>query len=221
MTGSAFALALVIALPLGVYAAVRHRSLFDHVATIGAVAMYAMPTLYLALLLVIVFALKFNEWGLPSLPVGGMVNPRGGGGFWDRAQHLILPTISLALVQIGFWSSYVRSSMLESLGLDFVRTARAKGLRERVVVFGHAFRTAFIPLVTVIGLSLPGLFGGSIIIEQIFAWNGIGRLSIEAVNRRDYTLIMGTTLMFAVLTMLANLLADVLYAVLDPRIRLE
>ncbi len=218
---SALTLALVFAVPIGVYAAVNHRGPFDRMATFGAVAMYAMPSFWLALLLVIVFSLKFREWGLPSLPVGGMTDTRGGGGFWDRVQHLILPTISLGLVSIGGWSSYIRTSMLETLGQDFIRTAHAKGLAERSVLFGHAFRNAFLPLVTLVGLSLPGLFGGAVIVESIFAWNGIGRLTIEAVQRRDYTLIMGTTLMFAVLTVVANLLADVSYAIIDPRVRLD
>lgn len=221
LTVSALALALVVAVPLGVYAALRHRTLFDRVANVGAVAMYAMPTFFLAYILVLVFALQFNARGWPSLPVGGMTDIRGGGGFWDRVEHLILPALTLALIQIGSWSSYIRSQMLETLRMDFIRTAHAKGLAERVVLYGHAFRNAFLPLITLVGLSLPDLFGGAIIIESIFAWNGIGRLTIEAVDRRDYTLIMGTTLMFAVLTMVSNLLADVMSAALDPRIRLE
>jgi peptide/nickel transport system permease protein len=221
LTGTALAFALLVAVPLGVYAAVRHRTWFDHFATSTAVAMYAMPTFLLALLLVIVFALKFSEWGLPSLPVGGMSNPRGDGGFLERIKYMILPTVSLALIQIGGWSSYIRSSMLETLGQDFIRTARAKGLARQTVIYRHAFRNAFLPLVTLIGLSIPGLFGGALVIESIFAWNGIGRLTIEAVDRRDYTLIMGTTVMFAALTMVSNLFSDVMYAVLDPRIRLD
>ncbi len=221
LTSSALLFALLLAVPLGVYAAVRHKTWFDHLATVGAVVMFAMPTFWLALLLVILFALKFNEWGLPSLPVGGMTDARGGGGLLDRVEHLILPVASLALIQIGVWSAYIRSSMLEVLGQDYVRTARAKGLRQSAVVYAHAFRNAFLPLVTLVGLSLPDLFAGAVIIEQIFAWNGVGRLTLEAVSRRDYTLVMGTTLMFAVLTMTANLFADVMYAVLDPRIRYD
>ncbi len=221
LTTSALVLALLAAVPRGVYAAVRHRSWFDHIASTSAVAMYAMPTFLLALLLVIVFALKFNEWGWPSLPVGGMSNPRGDGGLGERIRYMILPTVSLALIEIGGWSSYIRSSMLETLGQDYIRTARAKGLGSQIVIYRHAFRNAFLPLVTLIGLSIPGLFGGALVIETIFAWNGIGRLTIEAVNRRDYTLIMGTTVMFAALTMICNLLSDVMYAVLDPRVRLD
>ena len=218
---ASLAFALMVAVPLGVYSAVRHRSLFDHTATISGVAMFAIPDFWLALLLVWVFALKFKDMGLPSLPVGGMVDPRGGGDFADRVEHLILPVAALSLVQIGSWSAIIRSSMLEVLGNDFIRTARSKGLSDRVIYYVHAFKPAFITLVTLVGLALPGLIGGAVIIETIFAWPGMGRLTFEAVGRRDYTMIMATTLMFAVLTMVSNLLADVLYVMLDPRIRLE
>ncbi len=218
---AALFLALLVAVPLGVYSAVKHGSLFDHTATVGAVAMYAMPDFWLALLLVALFSLKFNEWGFASLPVGGMINPRGGGDLLDRLQHLILPVLALAMVQIGSWSAFIRSSMLETLRQDFVRTADSKGLSQRTVLYVHAFKNAFLPLVTLVGLALPGLLGGALIIETIFAWPGMGRLTYEAVGRRDYSMIMATTLMFSVLTMLSNLIADVLYATLDPRIRLE
>jgi peptide/nickel transport system permease protein len=218
---TALALALAAAVPLGVTAALKHRTWFDRATNIGTVAMYSMPSFLLAYLLVLIFALQFGAWGLPSLPVGGMSDVRSGGGFWDRVQHLILPALSLALISIGGWSAYIRSTMLETLQMDYVRTAHAKGLRERIVVYGHVLRNAVLPLITLIGLSLPGLFGGALIVEQIFAWPGIGRLTIEAVNRRDYTLIMGTTMMFAALTMVSNLLADLVAAALDPRIRLD
>jgi peptide/nickel transport system permease protein len=221
LTVSALLIALAIAVPLGVYAASRHKSTFDHVATVSGVAMYAMPTVWLALLMVIVFTFKFQDWGLPAFPATGVYNTRDGGDLADRLHHLVLPATSLALVQIGIWSAYIRSAMLEALSQDFVRTARAKGLSTRSVIFQHAFRNAFLPLVTLVGLSIPGLFGGAIVIESIFAWNGIGLLTLESFGRRDYTMVMGTTLMFAVLTMLANLFSDVMYAVLDPRIRYD
>ena len=213
--------ALLVAVPLGVYAAVRHRSLFDHAATVSGVAMYAMPDVLLALLLVWVFALKAKEFGLPSLPVGGVTNPRGGGDFGDRVVHLILPMVALSLAQIGGWSAIIRSSMLEVLSNDFVRTAKAKGLANRVVYYVHAFKPAFITLLTLVGLALPGLIGGAVIVETLFAWPGMGRLTFEAIGRRDYTMIMATTLLFAVLTMVSNLLTDVAYVALDPRMRLE
>jgi len=218
---TSLAFALMVAVPLGVYSAVKHRSAFDNVATVSGVAMYAIPDFWLALLLVWVFALKFKDLGLPSLPVGGMADPRGGGDFSDRLEHLILPVVALSLVQIGGWSAIIRSSMLEVLGNDFIRTARSKGLSDRVIYYIHAFKPAFITLVTLVGLALPGLIGGAVIIETIFAWPGMGRLTFEAVGRRDYTMIMATTLMFAALTMVSNLLADVLYVMLDPRIRLD
>ena len=213
--------ALLVAVPLGVYAAVRHRSLFDHAATVSGVAMYAMPDVLLALLLVWVFALKAKEFGLPSLPVGGMTNPRGGGDFGDRVVHLILPMVALSLAQIGGWSAIIRSSMLEVLSNDFVRTAKAKGLANRVVYYVHAFKPAFITLLTLVGLALPGLIGGAVIVETLFAWPGMGRLTFEAIGRRDYTMIMATTLLFAVLTMVSNLLTDVAYVALDPRMRVD
>lgn len=215
------ALALLVAVPLGVYSALRHGTLFDRSASVGAVALYAMPDFWLALLLVIFFALKFKEWGLPALPVGGMTDPRGGGDLRDRLEHLILPVMSLALIQIGSWSAFFRSSMLEALSQEYIRTARGKGLPNRTIMYVHAFKNAFLPLITIVGLALPGLFGGALLVENIFAWPGMGRLTYEAVGRRDYTMIMATTLMFSVLTMVSNLIADVLYAILDPRIRLE
>jgi peptide/nickel transport system permease protein len=221
LSGVSFFLALFMAIPLGVYAAVRRNSLFDNLTTIGTVAVFAVPTFWLGLLLLIVFAVKFQEWGFPSLPVGGMRDQRGDSGLWDRIQHLILPSISLALVQLASWTRYIRSSMLEVIRQDYVRTANAKGLRDRAVIFGHAFRNALLPLVTLLGLSVPDLLAGSIFVEQIFAWNGMGRLTLDSVNDSDYTMIMGITLVFAVLTILGNLLADVFYAILDPRIRYD
>lgn len=214
-------IALAIAVPLGIYAAVRHGSPFDRASSVTSVALYSMPDFWLALLLVIFFALKFKEWGLPALPVGGMTDARGGGDFMDRVKHLILPVAALSLVQIGGWAVFFRSSMLETLSQEYIRTARSKGLQERSILYLHAFKNAFLPLITIVGLALPGLLGGALFIETIFAWPGMGRLTYEAVGRRDYTMIMATTLMFSVLTMLSNLIADVLYATLDPRIRLD
>jgi peptide/nickel transport system permease protein len=148
-----------------------------------------------------------------------MFSRRDGGDLLDRIQHLILPSIALGLGELAGWTRYIRGSMLEVIRQDFVRTAHAKGLRNRPVLYRHAFRNALLPLVTLVGLSLPNLFGGAFIVETIYAWPGMGRLAVNAATQNDYTLVMGTVLFFAVLTMLANLLADVLYAVLDPRIR--
>jgi len=221
LTTCSLLFALVIAIPVGIYAAARHRSWFDRVSNIVGIALFAIPNAWLAILLVVLFSFKFKEWGLPSLPATGITSTRGGGGFQDRVAHLILPTVSLGLIQVGIWSAYIRSSMLEALQQEYVRTARAKGLSNRGVLFGHAFRNAFLPLVTLVGLSLPGLFGGSVLIEYVFAWNGIGLLSLQAVGQRDYTMVMGTTLMFSFLIIVANLITDVAYGVLDPRIRID
>jgi peptide/nickel transport system permease protein len=210
---------LVISIPLGIYSAVKRNSWFDNAVTVGSVAAFAVPSFWLAFLLIILFAVKFQQWGLPSLPVTGMYDARGGGGLLDRLEHLILPTIALGLVQLAAWTRYIRGSMLEVIRQDFIRTASAKGLKERAILYGHAFRNALLPLVTLVGLSLPDLFGGAFIIEKIFAWNGMGRLTVDAAQQNDYTLIMGTTMMFAVLVLVSNLIADVFYAVLDPRIR--
>jgi len=221
LTSCALVFALVVAIPVGVYAAANHRSWFDRLSNLVGIALFAIPSFWLGILLVILFSFKFEDWGLPSLPTGGITTPRGGGDPWDRITHLILPSVALGLVQVGSWSAYIRSSMLEALQNEYVRTARAKGLSNRAVLFGHAFRNALLPLVTLIGLSIPSLFGGAVLIELIFAWNGIGLLTLQAVDQRDYTMVMGTTLMFAFLTLLGNLIADVAYAALDPRTRTE
>jgi peptide/nickel transport system permease protein len=221
LSATSLILAILIAIPIGIFSATRRNTLFDHIATITSVAIYGIPTFWLGLLLIILFSVKFREWGLPSLPVGGMEDLRDGGGFWDRIEHMILPVFSLTIVQIAGWSRYVRGSMLETLQQDYIRTARAKGLENRVVIYGHAFRNALLPLVTLIGLSIPELVGGAFLIETLFAWNGIGRLAVDATTRNDFPVIMGVTLMFAFLTMIGNLVADVLYGLLDPRIALD
>lgn len=221
LTGTSFVMALVVAIPLGVYAALKRNSLFDNLTTIGTVAVFAVPSFWLGLLFIILFAVKFQEWGLPSLPVGGMRELRGESGVLDRLEHLIMPAATLALIQLASWTRFIRSSMLEVIRQDYVRTAQAKGLRSKAVTYGHAFRNALLPLVTLLGLSVPDLLAGSIFVERIFAWNGMGRLTIDAVNDSDYTLIMGITLIFAFLTIIGNLLADIFYAVLDPRIRYD
>ncbi|MEZ4500226.1 MAG: ABC transporter permease [Thermomicrobiales bacterium] len=221
LTGTALALALLVAVPLGVASAVRHNTPFDHLVTAIVTALAAIPSFWMALLLIILFAVKFDEWGLPSLPAQGMQDLQGNTGLLDRIEHLILPALALSLGQIAGWTRFIRSSMLEAIGQDYVRTARAKGLAEQSVVYRHAFRNAILPLVTLVGLALPELFGGAYLIEQIFAWNGLGRLAFDATQSNDYTMIMGATLLFAALTMLGNLLADVVYAVADPRIRYQ
>jgi peptide/nickel transport system permease protein len=221
LTGTSLFFALLVAVPLGIYSAVKRNSLFDHIVTIGSTAAFAIPVFWLGLLMIILFAVKFREWGLPALPVSGTRDFRGGGGFFDRLEHLLMPAFALAVVQLAGWTRYIRASMLEVIRQDYVRTAEAKGLNSRSVLYIHAFRNAVLPLITLIGLTLPDLFAGAFFIERIFAWNGVGLLTVNALNERDYTLVMGAFTLLAVLTLLGNLLADVLYAVLDPRIRYD
>jgi peptide/nickel transport system permease protein len=221
LTVSSLVLALAVSVPVGMLAAVRRGSWFDHVVNVLSTVLFAVPTFWLGLMLILLFAVKFDEWGWPALPVGGTQSLRGESGLGDRLRHLVLPMVALAAVQLASWTRYIRSSVLEVNRLDFVRTAEAKGLTQRVVNYRHVFRNALLPLVTLVGLTLPELFGGALLIETIFAWNGIGRLAYDAALQSDYTLIMGTVLMFAILTLLANLASDVAYALLDPRIRYD
>ena len=218
LTCTSLALALIISVPLGVLSAVKHNSAFDQVSTVVVTALAAIPSFWMGLLLIILFAAKFREWGLPYLPASGMQDMRSASGIADRIEHLILPASALAIVQVAGWTRFIRASMLETLGQDYIRTAEAKGLPQRTVIYGHAFRNALLPLVTLVGLALPEVFGGAYLIEQIFAWNGLGRLTLNATQANDYTLIMGATLFFAFLTMFGNLLADILYSIADPRI---
>jgi peptide/nickel transport system permease protein len=218
LTTCSLVFALALAVPLGVLAALKRNSLFDYIATTTATLGQAIPEFWLALMLIIVFAVQFKAWGLPSLPSGGTQTLPNGGDLLDRIQHLILPVIALSFGQLAGWLRFIRSQMLEVIQQDYVRTARAKGLGERVVVMGHAFRNAMLPLITIVGLTLPSLFGGAVVIEAIFGWPGIGSLALDAAGNRDYTVVMGTVLFISLITVLSNLLADVLYGVADPRV---
>ena len=232
LAGTALVLWIVVAIVLGVYAAIHRYSLFDQGATVFAYVGYAMPTFWLGIMLI--FA--FSGPGLNILPAGGMTETRisppfGSPEYWvyfgsntpqalgDIAKHLVLPVITLVVVNIAGDSRFVRASMLESLGQDYVRTARAKGLPARTVNFKHALRNALLPVVTNIGLEIPFLFTGAIVTETIFSWPGIGKLTIDATRDFDYPILMGVLLVTSVMVVLANLLADILYGVIDPRIK--
>lgn len=219
--GTAIAFALVVSIPLGIISAVKLNSVFDRTVVMLTTAFFSIPSIWLGLLLIIVFAVKFDEWGFYSLPVQGVRDLRGESGFWDRVEHLILPAFSLGIVQLAGWTRYVRSSMLEVIRQDYIRTAEAKGLRERAVRYGHAFRNALIPLVTLIGLTIPDLFGGALIIENVFGYPGIGQLTVNSLQENDYSVAMATVMILAFLTVLGNLIADILYGVLDPRVRYD
>lgn len=210
----------LIAGVVGVFAALRQYSLYDSIVTLLVFILMSFPSFFLGLLLLKFFAVDYKIF-----PVGGMtttgVDNTGFAYVWDVLKHMALPVITLTLLSIGGLTRYFRTNMLEVIRMDYVRTARAKGLKERVVIFKHALRNALLPLITLLALELPGLFGGAIITERIFNWPGIGRVVLDSIYQRDYPLVMGFTLMLAALTILANILADVLYGVADPRIRLK
>ena len=218
---TSFVLTLVISLILGVYSATHQYSLGDYVVTVGAFFGNSMPSFWFGLILIILFAVKFQEWGLPSLPAAGMYPIRGEPGFFQLMRHLILPATVLSLIRVAKYTRYLRSSMLEVINEDYICTARAKGVSERVVLWRHAFKNAVIPLITLIMLDIPYLFSGALITEQVFAWPGMGRMYWEHAVWVDYPVLMGIILLVSSLVVFCNLLADVLYAVVDPRIRVE
>ncbi len=218
---AALILALVVSIPVGVYSAVRRGKAFDNAATVLSTAGQAIPAFWLGLVCILIFAVEFKDWGLPAFPSGGIISTGKPFSLGDMLWHLILPSFVLALGFIAQWTRYIRSSMLEALGQDYVRTAQAKGLNDHVVIFGHALRNGLIPFVTLIGLALPLLFSGALIIEVIFSWPGIGRLAYDAATERDYTTIMGLVTITAAIVIIGNLVADIAYGILDPRIRYD
>ncbi|MGN6811311.1 MAG: ABC transporter permease [Thermomicrobiales bacterium] len=214
LMGAALLIGIAVAIPLGILSALRQYSFLDYFATVAAFGAISIPSFFLALGAIFIFALKLG-W----LPVAGMTTVGQPGSFLDSLKHLVLPACILGLGEAAPLIRYTRSSMLEVIRQDYVTTARAKGLRERAVIYRHALRNALIPLVTVVALGLPRLLGGTVIIETVFAWPGMGLLAITAVRGRDYPVIMAINLISAVMIVVSNLLADVIYAVIDPRIK--
>jgi peptide/nickel transport system permease protein len=220
-------LIFVLGMLIGILQAVRQYSVVDNVLTFVALFFYSMPSFWLALMLILVFSLKASQWGLPVVfPASQMTSV--GYEFLspteqvtDRFMHMIMPALALGVGGAAGIARYMRGSMLEVIHQDYIRTARAKGLSERAVIFKHALRNALIPIVTLLGLYLPYLLSGSVLIETIFAWPGMGRLIVDSIFQRDYPLVMATSFIAAGLVVLGNLIADVLYAVVDPRIRAE
>jgi len=211
---SSIGLSLLIAIPIGILSAVRQYSRLDYGVTGLSYFGLSMPTFWFGLMMIVIFSVVLR-W----LPTSGVTTPLTGGDLVDRIRHLIMPVIVLSLVNIAGWSRYIRSSMLEVMKQDYVRTARAKGLIERFVVMKHALRNALIPVITLLGLEIPVLFGGAVITETIFSWPGMGRLFVDAINQTDWPVVQGILLFSALLVLMGNLLADVMYAVVDPRIR--
>ncbi len=221
--GTSLFVIFAVGCAVGVIQAVKQYSKADHILTFAALFLYSIPTFWLGVVLILVV----SSDGWPDalrLPISGMQSldyPQMGP--WervvDRLRHLLLPTVALGLSSAAAVARYMRGAMLETIDEDYIRTARAKGLSERRVIFGHALRNALIPIVSLLGLFLPILFGGAVVVEFIFSWPGMGRLMYDAISARDYPLVMAGSFLFAVLVILGNLLADLLYAVVDPRIR--
>ena len=219
MNVTAMFLTLLIAIPVGIASACRQNSLFDRSVTVLVFLGFAMPSFWLALLLMMFFGIEL-QW----LPISGLTSMNYEqltlwGKFCDLAKHLALPILVYTVGGLASMSRYMRACMLEVLRQDYILTARAKGLSEATIIRRHALRNALLPVITLLGLSVPGLIGGSVIIESIFALPGLGQLFYAAVMARDYTMIMGNLVLGAVLTLFGNLLADVCYGLADPRIR--
>jgi peptide/nickel transport system permease protein len=213
-----YGLILIVALVLGILTAVRQYSLFDYSVTALSFLGIATPSFWLGLMLIYFFAVRLKTWGLPSLPVGGMYDLSEGKTLAEVSRHVILPAVTLSVVVCARYVRYIRSSILEQLQLDYVRTASAKGLRSRTVLFRHILKNVLLPLITLVGLDLPNFLSGTIVIESIFAWPGVGRLFWSAAERTDIPVLMAIMLFVAVMTVLFNLIADIFYAVVDPRI---
>jgi peptide/nickel transport system permease protein len=216
LVGAAFLICLLISVPLGVFTAVKRYSAFDYVATLTTFVAYSIPVFWAGLMAQLLFSVRLG-W----LPVAGMYTEGVNWTLGDALKHLILPAFVLGLGLIAGWSRYLRSSMLEVLQQDYLRTARAKGLPARSVVFKHALRNAVVPLVTVIALDVPLLFTGALVVEVVFSWPGEGRLFYDALHNRDYPVLMGVLLVSAFLILGGNLVADMLYGWLNPRVRYD
>jgi peptide/nickel transport system permease protein len=215
-----FFLAFLIAIPVGIKAAVKRYGPFDNFWSVFSLLGISMPTFFFGYILIFIFAVK-----LKILPMNGMVTAGkvqdGWVKFMDIAVHMILPATVLTIGSLASLIRYVRNSMIEVINQDYIRTARAKGLSERVVIYKHAFRNALIPIVTLIGLYIPGLFGGSVILERIFIWPGIGNVLYRSLMMQDTSMILAVNMFFAILMLLGNLIADVSYALVDPRVKTD
>jgi len=219
--GASLLVVFLVGCAVGIVQAVRRYGRLDHGLTFFALLIYSIPTFWLGV--VLIMWSSSGAWPVGGLPISGMQSlDYETLGLWgriaDRGRHLVFPTVTLGLGSAAAVARYMRGSMLETLGKDFVRTARAKGLSERRVFLVHALRNALLPIISLLGLFLPVLFGGAVVVEYIFSWPGMGRLLYDAILARDYPLVMAATFLFATLVIVANLIADLLYAIADPRI---
>jgi peptide/nickel transport system permease protein len=216
LTLASLLVSLLLGVPIGILSAVKQYSILDYLVTVSSFVGVSVPVFFLGLALIYIFSLK-----LSLLPPGGMQTIGKPASVGDALAHLILPAMMLGLAATASFARYTRASMLDVIRQEYLQTARAKGLPEIRVLLRHAFPNALLPVITVSGLQLPNLFAGAVITETVFAWPGMGRLAIDAINYRDYPLLMGITTIFAILVLASNLLTDVAYAIADPRIRYE
>lgn len=216
LMGCAYLIAIGFGVTTGIVSAVRRHSVFDYCATTGAMVGLSVPTFWFGLMVIIIFA-AILHW----IPSGGIAALGVPFSLSDRLIHLVGPAAVLGLWMTATWSRYTRSSVLEVIGQDYIRTARAKGLPSRTVLWRHTLRNALIPLITLGGLEFRNLFGGALVTETVFSWPGIGRLYLDSLNYQDYAVILGLLLATSVVVLVGSLLADILYAVVDPRIRLR
>lgn len=220
----AMAIAFCIAIPVGIKSAVKKYGLFDNFWTVFTLIGVGMPSFFFALVMIYLIAVR-----VPGIPLNGMRTPvlaaMGYSSVWaeivDVAKHMILPVFVLTLLDLAGLLRYVRNSVLEVINQDYIRTARSKGLKEKVVIYRHAFRNALIPIVTLLGMYIPSLFGGAILLETVFLWPGIGKILYDAVMKRDIWLVMGANTFYAILMVCGNLAADMSYALVDPRVKVE
>ena len=220
MGAIAFFFEIIIAIPLGIVAATKQYTKVDYTITVVALACFSLPTFFFASLLKLVFCVNLGWFDLGGLIGRNFEQLSAMGQFLDRAQHLVLPIVTLVVISIGSLMRYTRTNMLEVLSADYIRTARAKGLPESKVIYRHAFRNTLIPLVTMLGGSLPGLFAGALITETLYSIPGIGYVSFQSMVAGDIPFSMFYLVFMAILTLLGNLISDILYAVVDPRVRI-
>ena len=219
LMGTSLIVSLLVAVPIGLISAVKQYSKLDYALTLFSFGGISMPSYWLGWMLIVLLGLKFKQWGLPALPTDGAFDGGVPDDVWNRLTHLIMPVSVLSLQSIAGWSRFLRAQLLEVLRLDYVRTAWAKGLTRRTVILKHAFRNALIPLITIASLSVPGLFGGALLVETVFSYPGLAKMYVSAMGAYDWTLVMGYLLVTTALTILANVVADICYALADPRIR--
>ncbi len=216
LMSAALLVSLLIAIPVGIYSAKRQYSFLDYLFTVLAFLGQSMPSFWFGIMLILLFSVTLH-W----LPPGGMMDIGVANTIFTRLKYLILPTAVLSLINVGSWARYMRSTMLEVINQDYIRTAWAKGLTDRAVTYRHAFRNALIPVITLLAIEIPYLFGGATITETVFSWPGIGKLTYDSIMLNDYAVAMACIMFFSILVVFSNLVADIAYALVDPRVRYD